>query len=77
MDDEVGAIKEARRYQFDNHAGDSMHYEADEVARCLRDGKLESDRVPLEESIITQGWMDRIRKDGDTVLKNVNGTAAQ
>jgi predicted dehydrogenase len=29
-----------------------MAFEADEVARCLRDGKKESDRMPLRETIL-------------------------
>ena len=54
-----------------------MHYEADEVARCIRDGKLESQRMPLAESRIVQGWFDQVRKAGDTVLKNAKGTAGK
>lgn len=54
-----------------------MHYEADEVARCIRDGKKESERMPWEESRIVQGWFDEIRKNGDTVLKDVKGTAGK
>lgn len=27
-------------------------FEADEVARCIRDGKIESDRMPLRETIL-------------------------
>lgn len=53
-----------------------MHYEADEVARCVRDGKLESDRMPLSESRIVQGWFDEVRKSGGSVLKDVKGQAA-
>ena len=54
-----------------------MHYEADEVARCVRDGKLESERMLLEESRIVQGWFDQVRKAGDTILKNTKGTAGK
>lgn len=54
-----------------------MHYEADEVARCIRDGKVESERMPLAESRITQEWLDTVRKQGNTVLKDRKSTAGQ
>lgn len=41
--------------------GHGMFWEADEVARCLRDGKLESSIVPLDESIATMTIMDTMR----------------
>ena len=52
-----------------------MHYEADEVARCIRDGKLESDRMPWEESRIVQQWFDDVREAGNTILKDRHGKA--
>ncbi|KAF9887680.1 hypothetical protein FE257_009773 [Aspergillus nanangensis] len=42
-----------------------MFYEADEVARCLRDGKLESDTLPWEESIVIMEVMDEVRRQGE------------
>lgn len=33
-------------------AGHGMFWEADEVARCVGSGKLESERMPLSESIL-------------------------
>ncbi|ORY27923.1 hypothetical protein BCR39DRAFT_217143 [Naematelia encephala] len=45
-------------------AGVGMCYEADEVYRCIRDGKIESERMPWEESRIVQGWFDEIRAAG-------------
>jgi predicted dehydrogenase len=36
-------------------------YEAAEVHRCLREGKLESDMMPWEESIAIMETMDRLR----------------
>lgn len=54
-----------------------MHYEADEVARCIFAGKLESERMSWEESRIVQGWFDQVRRAGDTILKDVKGTAGQ
>ncbi|PLB45370.1 NAD(P)-binding protein [Aspergillus steynii IBT 23096] len=41
-----------------------MFWEADEVARCLRDGKLESDTLPWEESIVIMEVMDEVRRQG-------------
>ncbi len=58
-------------------AGGGMHYEADEVARCIRDGKTESERMPLAESRITQRWLDDVRKAGGTVLKDRKSTVGQ
>jgi hypothetical protein len=37
------------------------HYEAIEVMSCLRDGRTESQRMPLEESIFIAQSMDYIR----------------
>ena len=39
-------------------------YEADEAARCLRDGKLESEGLTWEESIVIMETMDEVRKQG-------------
>ncbi|KAG2420438.1 hypothetical protein HFD88_000050 [Aspergillus terreus] len=44
--------------------GKGMFYEADEVARCLRDGKLESETMPWEESIVIMDVMDEARRQG-------------
>jgi predicted dehydrogenase len=42
------------------HEGNGLHYEADEVARCLRAGLLESPLMPLEETIAIMETMDRV-----------------
>ena len=42
------------------HEGHGLHYEADEVARCLRAGLLESPLMPLEETIAIMETMDRV-----------------
>lgn len=39
-------------------------FEADEVARCIRDGKIESDRMPLRETILMMEVFDEIRRQG-------------
>lgn len=43
-------------------AGKGMHWEADEAARCLRDGKLESEIMSLAESLLIMEAMDTVRK---------------
>ncbi|BEJ11479.1 hypothetical protein CspHIS471_0109010 [Cutaneotrichosporon sp. HIS471] len=63
-------ITEETEHRFPIPAGNGMHYEADHVARCLRDGKLESDRMPLAESRVVQGWLDTVRKGGNSALKD-------
>lgn len=42
------------------HRGRGLHHEADEVARCLRDGLLESPLMPLDESISIMQTMDAV-----------------
>ncbi|CAK9781188.1 NAD(P)-binding protein [Cutaneotrichosporon oleaginosum] len=75
---EPGSIKERETNEFPaTKAGGGMHYEADEVARCIRDGKTESERMPLAESRITQRWLDDVRKAGGTVLKDRKSTVGQ
>ena len=43
-------------------AGNGYEYEAAEVARCLRAGLLESDVMPLDETLALMRTMDDIRK---------------
>ncbi len=45
--------------------GHGMFWEADECARCLRDGKKESFRIPLDESLLTMTVMDAVRQQND------------
>ncbi len=42
--------------------GAGMHFEADHVHQCLRKGKLQSDLMPLEETLAIMQTLDRIRK---------------
>ncbi|KAL3418666.1 oxidoreductase family protein [Phlyctema vagabunda] len=44
--------------------GHGMAWEADEVARCLRDGKKQSETLEWDESILIMETMDEIRKQG-------------
>jgi len=42
-------------------------WEADEVARCIRDGKLQSARMPLRETVLQMDVFDQIREQGGLV----------
>lgn len=44
--------------------GHGMFSEADECARCIRDGKLESEVMPWEESLVIMRVMDEVRRQG-------------
>ncbi|WWD21849.1 hypothetical protein CI109_106337 [Kwoniella shandongensis] len=75
---DIGAIKEKSRHHHPIAEGNNgMSYEADEVARCIRDKKTQSDRMPWEESKITQGWLDVVRTAGPTATAHLKGTAGQ
>jgi predicted dehydrogenase len=41
--------------------GNGYNYEAVEVMRCLREGRLESEVIPLDESLAIMETLDRIR----------------
>ncbi|OXH35621.1 hypothetical protein J005_02100 [Cryptococcus neoformans] len=59
-----GTITTSTTHHHPLHDGNNgMSYEADEVARCIRDGKIESERMPWEESRVVQGWADKVRKE--------------
>ncbi|OQU98940.1 hypothetical protein CLAIMM_04649 [Cladophialophora immunda] len=44
--------------------GHGMFYEADDAARCIRDGKLESETMPWDESVLVMEVMDEVRRQG-------------
>jgi predicted dehydrogenase len=44
--------------------GHGMYWEADECARCVRDGKLESETMPLQESVVMMEVMEKVWRDG-------------
>ncbi len=54
------AGQEPRRFEIPPE-GNGYNYEAAEVARCLREGKLESDILPLDETRSIVQTLDRIR----------------
>jgi hypothetical protein len=45
------------------HKVNGYEYEAMEVNRCLRDGKLESDLVPLKDTLNIMKLMDQMRNE--------------
>jgi len=51
---------EAQRYDFPRR-GRGLFYQAQEVARCLGEGRAESEVMPLDESISIMETMDRVR----------------
>lgn len=44
--------------------GHGMFWEADEAAKCIRDGKKESETLSWDESILIMETMDEVRKQG-------------
>lgn len=52
--------KREKRFQ---HRGNGYHYEAEEVARCVRGGLLESELLPLDETVQVLETMDRLRSE--------------
>jgi predicted dehydrogenase len=55
--------------------GHGMYWEADEAARCVRDGKLESETLSWDESIVIMETMDTVRKHGDLKYPDLIETA--
>ncbi|KAJ7132144.1 hypothetical protein C8R44DRAFT_773159 [Mycena epipterygia] len=50
------------------YIGHGMHFEADEVARCIRDGKTESALWGHGKSLLEMSVFDEVRKQGGYVL---------
>ncbi|KAL3477997.1 hypothetical protein BJX99DRAFT_116755 [Aspergillus californicus] len=68
-----GEMKE-KKFTFPSE-GMGMYWEADEVARCLRDGKLESETMDWEESIVIMEVMDEARRqNGLTYPEKIEST---
>ena len=57
--DEQGDVVREETKTF-KYVGGGWYYEADEVARCVRDGKLESDLWGHEKSIIMMDTFDKV-----------------
>ncbi|KAG8688307.1 hypothetical protein FRC11_005664 [Ceratobasidium sp. 423] len=56
---DVVAREEKREFSFE---GGGWHFQADEVARCVRDGKLQSNVWSLETSLTQMNVFDEVRK---------------
>jgi predicted dehydrogenase len=52
---------ESEKVIEENMVGNGMNYEADEIMRCLRAGKIESPLMPLDESVRIMETLDTIR----------------
>jgi hypothetical protein len=51
------------RERFDHSLkGSGLRFEAEEVARCVRDGLLQSPRVPLADTLAIMATMDEMRR---------------
>ncbi|KAI0641950.1 NAD-P-binding protein [Trametes meyenii] len=57
--------EETKKFKY---VGGGWHFEADEVARCLRDGKTESDTWNHEKSVIVMEIFDEVRRQGKYTL---------
>jgi len=44
-----------------SYRGNGYNYEAEEVARCLREGRIESEVMSLDETLSIMKTMDTIR----------------
>lgn len=57
----VGPLSPGSRTWFEPAVGNGLHYQAAEVARCLRAGELESPHLPLDETLAVMDVLDRLR----------------
>ncbi|KAI5120726.1 hypothetical protein M0805_006432 [Coniferiporia weirii] len=48
--------------------GMGLNWEADAVARYIRDGKIESDRMPHEETLLELAIFDEVRRQGGYIF---------
>jgi hypothetical protein len=55
----------ARTFEY---VGKGWHFQADEVARCVRDGKLESELWGHDKSLLEMDIFDEVRKQGGYVF---------
>ena len=53
-----GAVEHFRQPRI----GQGLRYQAAEVGRCLREGRLESDVMPLDETLSIMATMDEVRR---------------
>ena len=55
----IARTGESRRFEFSTQ-GRGLHYEAGEVARCVRNGLLESPLMPLGETVSIMRTMETV-----------------
>ncbi|BGP51127.1 hypothetical protein JCM10450v2_007056 [Rhodotorula kratochvilovae] len=67
--DPATRAKRSETFEFEPRPGGiwGFAWEADEVARCIRDGKKESEQMPLRETLLMMQVFDEIRKQGEFV----------
>ncbi|KAJ3515395.1 hypothetical protein NMY22_g14464 [Coprinellus aureogranulatus] len=63
-----GATAEGELVRTFEYVGKGWHFQADEVARCVRDGKLESELWGHDKSLLEMSIFDEVRKQGGYVL---------
>ncbi|KXH48015.1 oxidoreductase [Colletotrichum salicis] len=54
--------------------GNGTFWEADEAARCIRDGQLESSFMPWSESVLIMETMDKVLKDAGILYPELIAT---
>ena len=55
----ISRDREVTRFETPS-VGRGLHYQTEEVAKCLREGRLESAVMPLDESVEIMATMDRV-----------------
>lgn len=56
---------------FPNDIPETVHglcFEADEAARCIREGQLESPRMPWAQTLVAMQILDKVRKDNAIIF---------
>ncbi|KAK7449667.1 hypothetical protein VKT23_013141 [Stygiomarasmius scandens] len=64
---EKGKVVRSMKRKFE-YIGGGWHFQADEVARCVRDGKLASDAWGHLKSLLEMDIFDEVRRQGSYVL---------
>ncbi|BFZ65360.1 hypothetical protein YB2330_006526 [Saitoella coloradoensis] len=60
-----GLVQDLEKKTFDApNGGMGLFWEADEVARCIHDGKLQSETIPWSETVEVLKVMDEVRRQG-------------
>jgi predicted dehydrogenase len=58
----IGRSGELLERYDEPHAGHGLRHQAAEVARCLREGRLESETLPLDETVSIMRTLDEVRR---------------